>query len=164
MLSEGLVQEVVDANQLGFDELKQILYPHKQNGSFLLLDDSMHLINNDISRLFTEGVHHWQTNICFVSQSLFIQNDNYRTMSLNASYIILMRNIRDKRQIHTLARQYVPHRPSFLVESFTQATSSPFSYLVLDCRNDSCDLTRIRTRVFPDQAPLTVFVENSTYK
>ena len=60
MLSEGLVQEVIDGEQIGFQELKQLVYPYRNSGgSFVLIDDSAHLLSQSMSRLFTEGVHHW---------------------------------------------------------------------------------------------------------
>lgn len=81
-------------------------------------------------------------------------------MSLNSSHIILFRNIRDKKQISVFASQYSPKNTRFVVDSYLDATNSPFSYLLIDLSQTTPEELRLRTRIFPSDKPL----QNIVYK
>ena len=80
-----------------------------ENG-LLIIDDLMHQIESDpkIADLFTKGSHHHNCSIILLLQNLFTKGRIIRTISLNAHVLILMRNLRDKSQIYSLARQLEP--------------------------------------------------------
>ena len=78
-----------------FEELKELVEPYKNTGgSVCVFDDSLEDVNEDISRIFTKLSHHMNSSIFFISQSLFFNNKEYRTMSLNAHYLFLMKSIK----------------------------------------------------------------------
>ena len=72
-----------------------------------------------------------------------------RTITLNAHYMVIFKNPRDSTQIANLARQMYPGRSKALIESFRDATSTPFSYLLIDLKPDTEDKFRLRTGIFP---------------
>ena len=66
--------------------------------------------------------------------NLFPPGKLSRTISLNSHYFVIFRkNPRDSLGISTLAKQMFPGRTDYLMESFWDATSRPYGYLVIDC-------------------------------
>jgi len=73
--------------------------------------------------LFTKGSHHKNLNVILISQNLFHQGRGQHNISLNANYIVVFRNPRDRVQIRNLARQVYHDDPKFLEEAYYDATS-----------------------------------------
>ena len=67
-----------------------------------------------------------------IKQNLFRQANNCRIISLNAKYIVLLKNTRDKNQFTYLARQVYPEDSAGLYEAYLEATKKPHGCLVLD--------------------------------
>ena len=127
----------------------------------LIVDDNMHNINADMSELFTT-FRHRNISVVFLTQNLFVQQKEYRTMSLNANYIVIMKNPRDASQIINFAKQFSPHSTRFVTDAFRHATSNqPHSYLLFDLRQNTADKLRVRARIFPDEFPMSVFIESA---
>lgn len=123
-----------------------------KTGNFILVvDDLMDSADTaqTMSEIFTKYSHHYNVSCIFILQNLFPKFKQARTISLNAHYIVLMKNNRDKAQIRHLASQAFPENTRFLVESFEDATQNSFSYLLLDFKPDTSDKLRIRTNIFP---------------
>lgn len=116
----------------------------------IVLDDLMHRVVRDVDMelLFTQGSHHRRLSVYFLSQNLYVQGARSRTIALNTTYLVLMKNVRDVSQISTLGRQLFPGRSNVLTESYTDATSEPYGYLVVDLSTNSDDTYRLRTHVF----------------
>ena len=108
--------------------------------------------------LFTKSSHHENINVSFFSQNIFHQGHGQRDISLNASYIVIFKNPRDKAQIQHLSRQVYPENPKFLQESYINATSEPHGYLLLDLKQSTPDEFRVRTKIFPDDKFNYVYV------
>jgi energy-coupling factor transporter ATP-binding protein EcfA2 len=127
--------------------------------NMLVLDDQMDSENmkgNSLCKFFTQGSHHRNLTVLYIVQNLFNQDKSMRTVSLNSHYLVLFKNPRDMTQIRTLAQQMYPKQQWFLVDAFGDATSQPFSYILLDLRSDTPDAIRVRARMF-DKDP-TVYV------
>lgn len=163
MLKQGLVNEVIDANETfpTAEYLTSIVRPYKNgNGSLIILDDIMSDISLDFVKIFCNLSHHEKASIIFMTQNLFYNNKIYRTLSLNTHYIILMKNDRDRQQISFLGRQVCPSNPSYIVQSYSEATKRPYEYLILDFRVDTPSTIKLRSHIFPHQFPVRVYVEN----
>jgi hypothetical protein len=67
----------------------------------LLLDDLLQSAINDttVEKTYTAFAHHLKLGVIFVTQNLFLHGRVSRTVSLNANYIILFKNLRDVNQI-----------------------------------------------------------------
>lgn len=87
--------------------------------------------------------------VLFLTQNIFVKNT--RTMSLNSHYIVLFKNPRDATQIAHLARQMYPGKSKFMIEAFRDATSKPYTYLMIDLRPETEDMLRLRSSIFPDE-------------
>ena len=90
--------------------------------------------------------------------NLFHQGRNCRDISLNAKYLILFKNVRDKRQFSYLANQILPEDSSGLFKAYLDATTRPHGYLLLDLTQDSVDQYRFRTNIIPHEYPHIIYV------
>jgi hypothetical protein len=119
--------------------------------NFLILDDLMNDgLNSDIvCNLFSRGSHHLNLSVILISQNLFHQGKNSRTISRNCHYIIYFKNPRDVAQIEHFARQMYPKKSGVLLEACQDATAKPYGYLLIDLRQETKDDCRLRTNVLP---------------
>ncbi len=70
-----------------------------------------------------------------------------------------MRNPADKLQVATLARQLYPKNQSFLIEAFTEATKSRYSYLLLNLHPRETDENlRVIAKIFADEGTPMVYI------
>jgi Cdc6-like AAA superfamily ATPase len=92
-------------------EMIESLGPEEHN--LLLLDDLMDEIckSSEMCSLFVRDVHHRCISVIMLSQNVFHQSRYSRTISLNATYLILMKTCRDLKQIHCLSQQMFPDTP-----------------------------------------------------
>ena len=79
------------------------LDPTKVN--LLIIDVLMHELNEVVAKLYTKGSHHRNTSILLSTQTIFHQNKHTITISLNAHYIVLFKNVRYASQITNLAKE-----------------------------------------------------------
>lgn len=128
-----------------------------QEPQLIIIDDLMRETNERIVDMFTKGCHHKNMSVFFITQNLFHQGKGQRDISLNASYIILFKNPRDRAQIQHLARQVCPENVKFVQESFHDATQNAHSYLLIDLKQNTPDLFRFRTSIFPEDKECVVY-------
>ena len=163
MKEEKLINEFVrgmpDEKQLKTKMEKYI----KKGGCLLIFDDLMTDIGNTLSNCFTVYSHHYNATILLLIQSLFLENKSYRICSLNAHYIILMKNKRDGASVSYLARQISPYNTQYITQAYNKATEKPYSHILFDMRQETPDLIRIRSNIF--DYPVSVFIdgENKDY-
>lgn len=131
----------------------------------VIIDDLMRESSSSdaIVDLFTKGSHHKNLSVILISQNLFHQGRGQRDISLNANYIVVFKNPRDRAQIRHLARQVFPNDPKFLEEAYYDATSRPHGYLLLDLKQSTPDEYRFRTCIFPDDTMHYVYVPRRSY-
>lgn len=108
-----------------------------------------------MSALFTRISHHLNISIVFIVQNLFLQGKQCRNISLNAQYIILMKNVRDKNQVTHLARQFAPNNVKKFVEIYNDATSSERGCIRIDLTPQTPEKFRIQTNVILGDRGLT---------
>ena len=133
---------LLDTNDL--DETKNNL---------IILDDLMEKSSNDksILNLFTVDSHHKNMSVFLITQNLFAQGKYSRSISLNAHYMILLNNPRDRAQINFLARQMFPTNSKFLIECYIDATNdTPHGYLFLDFKQSTPNDMRVQTGILSD--------------
>jgi hypothetical protein len=142
----------------GLPEEKDIGDAHGRP-SLLILDDLLNQVySSQVCDLFTKGSHHRNVSVILITQNLFHQGRFCRNISLNAKYLVLLKNVRDKRQFSYLAQQVYPENSKGLYEVYLYATTRPHGYLILDLSQDTNDLLRFRTNVFPSEHPPTFYV------
>lgn len=128
--------------------------------NLVILDDLMveFLQDKTAYKLFTMGCHHLNLSLIFITHNMFQQGPHSRTISLNANYFILFRNIRDCMQVRSLNRQIFPGKNSTLIDAYQDATSKPHGYIIIDFTPNTDDVFRLRTDIFPGE--LTISYKN----
>lgn len=117
----------------------------------IIYDDLMDSINDELESLFVKHAHHRNLGVIFVTQNLFQKSKQYRTISLNASYLVIFSNPRDRSQILHLARQMYPSNSRYLLDAYQNATTPPHGYLLCDLKQQTDEKFRLRTNIFPDE-------------
>ena len=124
----------------------------------MILDDLLNVVYSEqVCDLFTKGSHHRNISVILITQNLFHQGKYCRDISLNAKYSVQLKTVRDKQQFMHLARQVYPEDSSGLYKAYLNATERPHGYLILDISQDTNDLLRFRTNVFPDEGRLVIY-------
>ena len=110
------------------------MFPLNYRPGILVLDDLMRNCSDDkrIVDLFTKVSHHCDVTCIYLTENLFPPAKFSRSISLNAHYIIAFNNPRDTLGFRTLAQQAFAGKVPYVLESFEDATSNPFGYLVMD--------------------------------
>ena len=144
---------------------QNIDYNDDPRPKLVIIDDLMReASNNTVIDLFTKGSHHKNLSVIFITQNLFHQGRGMRDISLNANYIVIFKNPRDRAQIRHLAQQVFPENTRFLQEIYNDATSMPHGYLLLDLKQSTPDNCRFRTSIFPDDTCQYVYVPRKEIK
>ena len=117
----------------------------------IIIDDLMRESSNkNVVDIFTKYSHHKNLSVIYLTQNLFHQGKGQRDISLNAHYIIVFTNPRDRAQIQHFARQLYPDNPKFIQEAYADATKIPHGYILMDLKQDTAEACRVRTCIFPD--------------
>jgi hypothetical protein len=120
----------------------------------LILDDLMLEIDErNLSALFAKKSHHFLMNVIFITQNTF--NAKLREARQNSHYLVLMRTPHSL-SIRNLGTQLFPGQLDFFLQSYRAATSTPFSYLLLDLHPNSDPTLKLRSNIFKDEE-LTIF-------
>ena len=98
----------------------------------------------------TEGAHHRDISVVFIIKSLFIQGKQSITISVNAHYFILLKNLQDRQQVEAFGRPVYPRKSHTFSEAYEKATMRPHGYLVVDLYPTTPDSCRLRN-IFPGE-------------
>lgn len=150
---DGYKEEVPNVNIKYVDGLTSQSEIEEHRPHLIVIDDLMSELGGDknLTNLFTKVSHHMNVNIIFITQNIFHHGKEIRTISLNCHYIVALKNVRDRAQILNLGRQLYPSDSGHFREAFEDATSTPFSYLLIDMKPDTPDELRLRSKVLPDE-------------
>jgi len=114
---------------------KKILYEgvpadfENSNGRpcLIILDD---LLNDsyykEVCDLFTKRSHHRNISVIVITQNLFHQGRCCRNISLNAKYLVLLKNVRDKNKFMFSSRQVYPENSTSLYKAYLNTTERPY--------------------------------------
>jgi len=121
----------------------------------IILND---LLNNGYSKeacdLFTKPSCHRNISNILITQNLFHQGRYCRDSSLNAKYLVVLQNVRDKNHFMFLARQVYPENSTSLFNAYLDATQRTYGYIISDLSQDTNDRLRFPTNTFPADSPL----------
>lgn len=124
--------------------------------NLIVIDDQMAETSNDkrILNLFTKGSHHRNLSVIFIVQNVYFQGKIMRTLSLNAAYLVLFKNPRDKLQMITLGKQMYPGKTGLFIQKYEAAIRRPFGYLFVDLKPNTAEECRLRVNVLPGESSL----------
>jgi len=135
--------------------------------SLIIFDDLLNQVyGREVCDLFTKDSHHRNISVLLWTQNFFHQGKHCRDISLNAKYVVLIKNVRDKNLFLYLARQAYPEDSHSLYLAYLDATDQPHSYFILDFAQNTNDKLRFRNNVFPDEYPPIIYapLNNETHK
>jgi hypothetical protein len=105
--------------------------------SLIIRDDLLkEAYSREVCDLFTKGSHRRNLSVILITQSLFHQGKHCRYISMNAKYLVLLKNVRDKNQFLYLATQAYPEHPERLYNAYLVATQRTHGYFILDFAQD----------------------------
>lgn len=162
MFKQKMIHEMINFNDAEpqYQEIQDKVMPYKNgNGSLIIFDDTLSDIKPGFEKIFQVLGHHNNCSLIYISQNLFYNSRTFRNLSLQLDYIVLMRNQRDASQIRSLSTQLCPGNPQYITEAYHGATQEPFSYLFIDCGANSKKELRLRSNLFPHEAPYYVYLE-----
>ena len=141
------------------DQLKELTFPYMEgDGSIVIIDDFMQQINRDVLDLFTVLSHAYHITVLLMSQNIFPDNKLFRSISINATYIVVFKNPRDSSQIQHFASQFSPGDTRWLIESFRECTKGAFTYLMFDFHQKTEQKVRVLSRFLPHEWPMRVWM------
>ena len=131
-------------------------YPHK----LIVFDDQQSALMDQryVLDLACVKMHHYNTSLIFILQNIYGKGKYARTISLQATYYILLKNLRDKTQLNVLGRQIFPEHSTLIQKAFADvSTRETYPYLLVDlsCRID--DSKRLRTNIFPQDPFMVIY-------
>ena len=94
--------------------------------------------------------HHLSVSIIFITQNMFQQSKEYRTVAPNAQYLFLFKLPRAAQQVKTLVNRLFPsggNSAKAFVATYKHATMNPFSYLIVDLKPDTPERLKVRANV-----------------
>ena len=117
--------------------------PGDGKSRWLIIDDLMEETSgkDSTNNLFTKHSHHRNISVFFIVQHLFKKNN--RTLSLNAHYMFLFKNPRDRAFIDHLARQAFPGKVKAVRSVYERVTRAPYSFLLVDMRQETDERCRL---------------------
>jgi len=145
----NLLIPIIEFNE-GLPDIEKF---NADQNNLIILDDLMRECGKDqsIFDIFTVDSHHKNMSVFFLSQNLFPNMKNSRTISLNCNYIIVLNNPRDRQQFSYLARQMFPGKSKFLLECLEDAVETrQYGYLFLDFTQTTPDKYRVQTNILPN--------------
>ena len=114
-----------------------------------ILDDLMSSASGSdtVCNMFTEGSHHLNISVFFISQNMFYQSKHNRSIQLNTSYLIIFKNPRNTLQVSILARDMYPANWKEFLRKYERATAEPYGYLLVDLKQETPEHRRLVTKV-----------------
>lgn len=124
---------------------------------WIIIDDLMDEVSGKttMDNLFTKESHHRNLSVFFVTQNPFKKEN--RTISLNAHYYFWFKNPRDKLSIINFAKQAFPGAAQAVLNAYDQATTHPWSFLLIDLRQESGEKWRLIANYASHDKPMRVF-------
>lgn len=125
----------------------------------IVVDDLMGQLKADkfLEDLFTKKSHHLNISVFLLVQYLFVDTDVMRTISRNCHYIILLKSVRDRLQIMTLARQIFPGKSKFFMDAYEDAMNKSYNNIRLDLTPGTPDNFRFQTKYLPEDWPIVIY-------
>lgn len=121
----------------------------------VIFDDLCSEVNDkSMFEIFSKGVHHSDINFIFITQDAFM---NKRSNRINSTYIVLIRSPADRLQVMNLSKQLFPENTKYMLESYADATSRPYGYLVIDNHALTDPNLRLISNIFTDEQPTVLY-------
>ena len=75
--------------------------------NLFIVDDMMGEKDAVFAKLFTKKSHHGNLSVIYIVQNLFYHSEEHRTISLNASYLCLTKNVQERESNYTSCKTVI---------------------------------------------------------
>ena len=118
----------------------------------IVLDDLMFEVASDhkVAKLFTMFSHHNNISVIFITQNLTLKGKGVIEINRNTMYIVLFKNARDGHAVSTVGQQVMRDNKRHFKDSFNDATSCPYGYLLVDCHPTTPREFTLKTNIISD--------------
>ena len=146
MRSEQLIDAFIQDNS----ELESQLDSYTTGEEVLFIFDDMISSTNIefISKLFMVQGRHKNISLIFITQQGFRNNEAFKSISNNASHMVIMKNNRNISDVQNLAKQITPGPRPLLGQIWKAATKDIFSYLFINFMNEAKNETKYLSHLF----------------
>ncbi len=129
----------------------------------LVICDDYNEFKQEDADIWCAQVHHRRFIMITILHELYGRRSSsiHRTISLNSSYIILFKYVRDMTISQVLGRQFDPNNTRRYTRIYRDATAKPYSYLFHDLTNGAPDDLRLRSNILFEDGTLTVYQRTS---
>jgi hypothetical protein len=131
--------------------------------NLVIIDDLFHEALNSkwFLDLSTKSSHHKNTSVVFIVQNIFMQSKFIKTISNQAKYIVIFKNVRDINQIKYIGQQVLGQGGGKILNKILHEVTenNKFGSIVLDLYPLSSDRLRILTNIFPHESPYPIAFE-----
>ena len=93
-------------------------------------------------------VRHENNSLIFISQQGFRTNEDFKAISNNTNYMVLMKNERNISDIQSLAKQMTPGKNPLLLQIYQEATRDKLSYLFINFTHECNKNTKYVSHLF----------------
>ena len=128
----------------GTDAIDGIVKP-----TLFIIDDAMSKLDQTVCDIFLMYSHHKNLSIILLLQNYHNKNKHMHDINTNTSYVIFMKNPRNKLAVSHLAKESFPSQYKYVMESFSDATKSPYGYLLFNFSQEAEDRMRLLTNIIP---------------
>jgi hypothetical protein len=135
--------------------------PYLERGNMLIFDDLQTDINPALSDLFCKHSHHRGTSCFLLMQNGLLKGNENRTISLNAHYMVLMKNPRDTYQAQVLARQIMGNKSGEFMDMYREGTAKPHGYLVVDLKQETPNGEKLQINIFGENLEVPSLVRET---
>ena len=124
-----------------------------QGQGVLVLDDLMDEGSHDkhLLDLFTKHSHHQNVMVLYLCQDMFPVGKYAKSISRNAHYIVAFKNPLDQLGVRNVLLQSFPTTWKDSLETFHQATTRPYGYLMLDLHPASSDQQHLLSHLLKNE-------------
>jgi len=118
-----------------YEGLQLDVIQNYQGPKILIIDDLMMEQSKELTQHFIAGSRHSQTTTIYISHRVFLNDSNYRILSNNCSYMILLKSKRNRAEIARLAKQVLGAESSRLMEGYKSIMSEDYGSVLLSFHN-----------------------------
>ncbi len=156
----NICHDVTMLNGLPENFVSEYLANYTNGMTLLFIDDYDSYMNkSSFCDYFTKYSHHYLCSIIYTIQELYLPYKFRRTICLNATGMLIFKSTRGKVSLKCLAHDLYGEDKLFLVKCYTDACTTPHSYLFLDMTQTCPDYLRVRGNIMPD-SERTVYINS----
>lgn len=132
------------------DDLSEYIDINNLKKPLFIFDDLMDEIvgSKQMVALVSKKCQHLSISWLITFQDAFRQGPDRLSITRAAQYIVLFNSPLDKSVPHILASRIMPENRKAFLDIFTEAVSTPYSYLFCDGHQNTPDRLRLRTHLF----------------